>query len=148
MANHSEVYADRRISKEEISRILEEVSRKRLMGNLKIEYSDQSTNPNAWGVHVWMHKYVSPVNGESYGETLCWLNDDGTFELRHGGGDFMHWVADIILNEIAIAVEGTIYSEGTGEHKRGRRVSSPPSMRTTIERARVETPPEFLSRKQ
>jgi hypothetical protein len=113
MSNHGFVKTQEPMPPEKISLLLDELNDSHFKGILSYEYSEHPNDTSTWGPHIWMIKC-------GVGLIVTWLNDQRSWEVRHGGGSsFARWMESVIINEIAIRFDGTISDEGVEEEWKG-----------------------------
>ncbi len=118
MANYGYVKTTETLTPIKITAALKRLN-KRFKGNLRWKY-EHADEPHAWGEHVWMLEYRSPVDDRVYAERVCWLDNERRFVMQHGGGsDFAWWIDSAILNEIALNHRGVIGDDGCAGWERG-----------------------------
>lgn len=118
MANHGWVKTRKKMKPEQISAMLNELNESLFKGNLEIDYHLSTLTEPGWGEHTWELTYKS--ENKEWMHRVCWLETSRHFEMRHGGGSYFAWWIDtLILNEVAVRFNGTIYDDGGGEKTKG-----------------------------
>lgn len=91
-----------------VGEVIEKLNVRVFGGRLQIRYF--SGSKTGYGPHVWVITY-GPDSEEL--NRICWLNKDGSFELRHGCNGSLEWWWDAaLLNEIAVEFDGYITDDG------------------------------------
>jgi hypothetical protein len=104
MANHAEVRTRRKLNDEILLKLLNEVNEERFGGKIAIEEGDDC--------------FIIRVSEYQY--RLIWVNKSKNVELRHGGGsDFIWWIDNAFMDELAVKLNGTRYDDGTGVMGKG-----------------------------
>lgn len=108
MANHAYVKSATPIEANLIASLLGDLNERLFKRCLRIDYHE-SDDSSAWGPHCWVLTFVSAEDGQEYAGRVCWLNPDGSFEIRHGGGsNFAWWIDHAITNEVAVRTNSAI----------------------------------------
>jgi hypothetical protein len=108
MANHGYVKTRKAMKPEAITAMLADLNITHFKGNLKVEYC--KGEESSWGPHIWELAYFSD---KEYAHRICWLNNNHSFEMRHGGGThFAWWLDSVVTNEVAACYNGMISDDG------------------------------------
>lgn len=104
MANHAEVKTRRKLDAEILLRLLNEINEEHFGGKIIIKDEDEC--------------YIIEVN--EFLVRSIWVNDKKNVELRHGGGtDLLWWVDFVLMNELAVKLNGVHYDDGIGKIGKG-----------------------------
>lgn len=104
MANHGFVTTRKHLTIEKLGELLREIVDEKLDGKLNVVRSD------AQFYIILQQENWFPI----------WLRTRNKIEIRHSGrGDVAWWISDLLTNELAIRLDGTISDEGVEERWKG-----------------------------
>ncbi len=117
MSNKCELRPRRKMSREKIDAIFEELNKTTFKGILRIEYHKTTKDEPGWGDHTWNVSFVE--NGRNYGNRIFYLNGQREFHGVHGGGaDFCYWITFVVMHTVGKAFNGMPMEDFDGKRNR------------------------------
>ena len=110
MANHGWITSKKKMNKEVISQLINDLNNRLFKNNLSIELQND----------LWLVSYFSEESPYTFATRNCWLEKPTKFVMEHSGGSvFAWWIDSVILNEVAVKFNGTICEDGTDSKTQG-----------------------------
>jgi hypothetical protein len=120
MSNHGYVTSRKHLSPERVRKVFGVLNERIFRNRLRVDYNySPEPDTSAWGQHVWELTIPRSPGEPPYAQRICWLASRRKFEIRHGGTDFAWWLGSAVINEIALAFDGTISDDGVTERWKG-----------------------------